>query len=53
MKENLIKKNYLKKIKLYEYYNQKYFDENKSLISDGDYDYLKKELIDLEKKYKF
>ena len=53
MNKNLIKKKYKEKIKLYEYYNQKYFDDNISKISDGDYDNLKKEIIELEKKYKY
>ena len=53
MKKNLIKKNYNKKIKLFTYYNQKYFDENISEISDQDFDKLKKEIIDLEKRYIF
>ena len=35
------------------YYNRKYFDNNSSEISDADYDVLKKEIIDLEKKFKF
>ena len=53
MKKNLIKKEYKKKIKLYEYYNKKYFDENISKIPDRDYDNLKNEIIKLEKKYKY
>ena len=53
MKKNLIKKKYIKKINLLTYYNQKYFDENKSEISDLDFDKLKREIIDLEKKYDF
>jgi len=53
MKKNLIKKEFLKKIKLYEYYNKKYFDENLSEISDEIYDRLKNEIIGLEKKYKY
>ncbi len=53
MKVNLIKKKYKEKIRLYEYFNQKYFDENISEISDRDYDKLKKEIIDLEKTYNY
>ena len=53
MKESLTKKEkYNKKIKLYDYYNKRYFDENISEISDGDYDNLKKEIIELEKEFK-
>ena len=53
MKKNLIKNQYNKKIKIYEYYNKKYYDENISEVSDGDYDILKNEIIQLEKKYNF
>ena len=53
MKNNLIKKEYTKKIKLYEYYNKKYFNENISKITDSDYDILKNDIIELEKKYNF
>ena len=49
MNKNLIKKEYLKKIKQYENYNKKYFDENQPIISDSDYDNLKNEIIELEK----
>uniref|UniRef100_UPI003F82E0D7 NAD-dependent DNA ligase LigA n=1 Tax=Candidatus Pelagibacter sp. TaxID=2024849 RepID=UPI003F82E0D7 len=34
-------------------YNESYFDKNKSLVPDSDYDELKKQIILLEKKYKF
>ena len=53
MNKNLIKKEYLKKIKQYENYNKKYFDENQPIISDSDYDNLKNEIIELEKKYQY
>ena len=53
MRDNLIKKQYIKKLKLYEYYNQKYYDDNISEISDGDFDNLKNEILELEKKYKY
>ena len=53
MNKNLIKKEYLKKIKQYEKYNKKYFDENQPIISDSDYDNLKNEIIELEKKYQY
>ena len=36
-----IKKDYLKKIKLIKRYNQFYYNENKSLISDSDFDKIK------------
>ena len=53
MKKNLIKKEYSKKIKLIKRYNKAYYDENNSKISDADYDLLKKEIIEFEKKYNF
>jgi len=53
MNNELILKDYKKKIRLLNKYNQKYFNENLSVISDSEYDKLKKEIIDLEKKNKF
>ena len=53
MNKNLIKKKYQKKIELFNYYNLKYYNDNISEISDSDFDNLKNEIIDLEKKYIF
>jgi DNA ligase (NAD+) len=53
MKNNLIKKDYLKKIQLIQKYNQHYYAEDKPIITDQEYDFLKIEIIDLEKKYSF
>ena len=53
MKNNLIKKDYLKKIQLIQKYNLHYYAEDKPIISDQEYDFLKIEIIDLEKKYSF
>ena len=53
MKKNLIKKEFKKKIDLINHYNQKYYNENVSIISDADFDDLKKEIIDLENQYSF
>ena len=53
MNRDLIKKKYKKKIDLLDYYNQKYYSENKSEVSDSDFDFLKKEIISLEKKYSY
>ena len=53
MDKNLIKKNYQKKIEKFTYYNQKYYDENTSEISDLEFDKLKIEILELEKKYNF
>ncbi len=53
MSNQLIQKEYLKKVKLINYYNKKYYNDNISEITDAEYDLLKKEIIDLEKKNKF
>ncbi len=53
MNKDAIKDEYKKKIKLIKDYNQKYYDKNLSIISDSDYDKLKKEIISLEKKYSY
>ncbi len=53
MNKKLIIKEYNKKIKLIKYYNQKYYDDNTSEISDKEYDDLKKNIFLLENKYNF
>ena len=53
MDKKLIRNNYEKKVKLLNYYNRKYFNENLSEISDSKYDLLKKEIETLEEKYNF
>ena len=53
MNKNLIKKKYKEKVKSLNYYNKKYFDDNISEISDTNFDKLKKEILNLEKEYKF
>ena len=53
MKDAKIKSNYLKKIKEINKYNENYYDKNNPLISDDKYDLLKKEILELEKKYDF
>ena len=53
MNKDLIKKEYKKKIKLFNHYNKQYYNENRSEISDSDFDDLKKNIIELEKKYIF
>ena len=53
MSELKIKREYLNKIKLINYYNKKYFNENSSKINDAEYDLLKKEIFLLESKYSF
>ncbi len=53
MDKDLIKKNYKKKINRLNFYNKKYYDESLSEVSDTNFDELKKEILDLEEKYKF
>ena len=43
---------YLKKIDLFQRYNKHYYDKNKPIVSDQEFDLLKKDIIDLENKYK-
>ena len=44
-----IKKNYQKLIRELEKHNKLYFDKSSPIISDSDYDKLKKKIIDIEK----
>ena len=53
MRNQLILEEYKKKIKLINYYNKKYYNDNISEITDSEYDTLKKEIINLEKNNKF
>ena len=53
MKKDEAIKQYKQKIKLINKFNEFYFDQNKSIVSDKEYDDLKKEIILLEKKYSF
>ena len=53
MKTKEITKEYKKKIKLINKYNKNYYDKNKSIVTDSDYDHLKKEILLLEKEFKF
>ena len=53
MNDSLVKKNYLKKIKLFQKYNKFYFNEDKSIVTDQEFDLLKRDIIDSEKKYNF
>ena len=52
-KEDNIIKNYLDKVRLIEKHNKSYYDKDAPTISDQKYDELKKELLELEKKYSF
>ena len=51
MSDKIIIKNYLAKIKKLREHNNLYFNKNSPKISDEDYDKLKIEILDLEKKY--
>ena len=51
MKKKEIQKEYKKKLKLIFKLNKFYFDKSQPIISDKEYDDLKKEIILLENKY--
>ena len=51
MKENDIKKYYNKKIRELRKHNELYFDQSSPKISDKEYDEIKREIINLEKKH--
>ena len=53
MLKNDIKKNYVLKLKEFNKHNKLYYNNSKPVISDSEFDKLKKEIIDLENKYKF
>ncbi len=53
MNKDTITTEYLKKIKLLQEYNKHYHDKDKPIVSDQDFDLLKNDIINLEKKYLF
>ena len=53
MQRKEIEKVYIKKIKELTKYDKAYFKHDRPLIFDRDYDILKKEILDLEKKYRY
>jgi len=53
MDKKEVQKLYQKKIKLLNKYNQYYYDKNKPLVDDKNYDELKVSILSLEKKYDF
>ena len=53
MNKKKIQLKYEKKIKLINKYNKNYYDKNNSLVTDSDYDDLKKEILLLEEEFKF
>jgi DNA ligase (NAD+) len=52
-KEDNIIKNYLKKLKLLERYNKFYFEKDSPVVSDKQYDDLKKDIVKLKKNNSF
>jgi len=53
MDKKKIKKLYNLKIDLLKKYNKSYFDKNKSLVSDKEYDVIKKEVLELEENFSY
>ena len=53
MLKSSAKKEYKKKIKQYKKYSKKYFEDSSPIVSDRDFDLLKKEILNLEKKFDF
>ena len=53
MQKKEIEKIYIRKINQLKKHNEAYFDYDNPIISDADYDDLKKNILDFEKKYKF
>ena len=53
MKKEQIRNIYKKKIEEFKHHNFLYFEKNKPKITDGDFDNLKNEILDLEKNYKY
>ena len=45
------KKEYKEKIKLYKKYSKRYFEDSSPIVSDKDFDQLKKEILNLEAKF--
>ena len=53
MKKKEIEKKYKGYIENLKKYNLSYFDKSDPLVSDSDYDKLKRDILDLEKQYKY
>ena len=53
MSSKNVNKKYLEKIEEFHKHNKLYYDKNSPKISDEKFDILKKEILDLEKKYNF
>ena len=53
MKKKEIEKKYKSYIESFKKYNLYYFSKSNPLVSDGDYDKLKRDILDLEKQHKY
>jgi NAD-dependent DNA ligase len=53
MNKSIIKKNYLKDLDYFNKLNEAYYNNNKPIVQDYEYDILKKKLLVLEKDYPF
>ena len=53
LKISKAKKEDKEKIKQYKRYSKKYLEDSAPIISDQDFDLLKKEILDLEKRFDF
>ena len=53
MERKEIEKVYFKKINELKKFDKAYFDNDNPIISDRDYDNIKQEILNLEKKYNF
>ena len=53
MEKKEIEKIYVKKIQELKKYDEAYFKKDNPIISDKDYDDIKQEILNLEKKYKY
>ena len=53
MQKKEIEKDYIEKINQLEKYNKAYFEHDNPLVSDFEYDSLKKKIINLEEKHSY
>ena len=53
MKKKEIESIYKKKLKKFHEHNKSYYEKNNPIITDADFDHLKKEILELENKYVF
>jgi len=53
MEKKEIEKIYIKKINNLKKYDKAYYQQDKPMVSDQDYDIIKKEILNLEKKYNY